>query len=168
MQPRHHLPGRRVGRAFSARWAAWTVNLLEEVDQVLELRLEVEPARIVEKVAWNLWAVLVEHAHEALLGHECAHHVLEDVRKPDPLGRGIDQNRTVVGHDVALDRDLEVLAVLYELPATDGAAGALSQTDAVVIVEVSRMRGLSAAREIGRRADDDKSLLSADSDRDHL
>src|SRR5260370_953350 len=37
-----------------------------------------------------------------------------------------------------------------------------------LIVEVWRTRGLSAAREIGRRADDDKSLLWADSDRDHL
>src|ERR1044071_4402873 len=109
--------------APSARCTAWAGALLEEVDQDLELWREVEPARGVEEVAWNLRAVLVEHAYETFLGHERGHHVLEDVRTPDPLGGGIDQDRAVVGHDVSGDRDLEILAVLDELPAIDGAAG---------------------------------------------
>ena len=38
----------------SARWTAWTAALLEEIDQYLQLWREVEPARVVEEVAWNL------------------------------------------------------------------------------------------------------------------
>ena len=53
-------------------------------------------------------AIPVEHPHESLLGHEPAHHVFEDVREADPLDGGVYQYRSIVGHDAAVDGQLEV------------------------------------------------------------
>src|SRR5713101_1792643 len=113
-------------RGGSARRAARAVALTEKVDQDFELGRHVDSARVVQKVAWKLGAVLVEHAQEALLGYELIHHALEHVCQSEPKGRGIHQDRAVVGDDAPVDRDLEVLAVLDELPAIDGAARDLS------------------------------------------
>jgi hypothetical protein len=73
------------------------------LDQHLELGGEVQAARVVEKIGGDLRAIPVEHAHEALLGHERAHHVFEDVREPDALDGGVHQYRPVVG---AFDDDV--------------------------------------------------------------
>src|SRR5207249_9529432 len=87
------------------------LTFLEEVDEHFQLGGEIRPAWVVEKVTPNLWAVLVEHAREPLLGHVLPHHSLEHVRQPKPIDGGVDEHGSIIGDDVSRDGDLEVLAV---------------------------------------------------------
>ena len=73
----------------------------------------------------------VQDAHEPLARDECGRHAFEDVREPETFGRGVDEDRPVVGDDAPLDGDLDLLTASGEPPAGD-AASRPAQRDAVV------------------------------------
>jgi hypothetical protein len=65
-----------------------------------------------------------------VLRHVVSHHALELVREPEPVDGRVDEQGAVVRHDAPVDGDLDVLAILQELPAVDGPLRDLGQVDA--------------------------------------
>src|SRR5690349_21576104 len=89
------------------------------------------------------------------------------MREAEPGECGLDHEGAVVDHDAPGHGYLEVATALGELPAIERAITA-AILDAVVLVEIARMRRPRTLREVGGRSDDGTAEVGTDAHADHV
>src|SRR5206468_9937118 len=153
-------------RAIATREAPASES--ERVDERLKRRRLMTSAWIVQEVAVERRAPVLEDPHEPAARYVFGHVFLEQESQSQSVQRSTERERGVAEDEGPRHGHSDGLAPLLELPSIDGPAGADAVGDAAVRRQVPRRFRLRVRVEVRRRGDDGRALLTGDLDGDHV
>src|SRR5207245_9017768 len=110
----------------------------ERVDQRLKRRRLMASARVVQEVALERRAPVLEHPHERAARYVFGHVLLEQESQSQSVQRSTERERGGAEDEGPRDGHSDGLTPLLELPSVDGPAGADAVADAAVRRQVPR------------------------------
>jgi hypothetical protein len=109
----------------------------------------VAPVGVIEMVAGERRAPVVQYPDQASIGHERRHHVFHHHRQPRAMKGGVDEQVHIIQDEGAIDVDVDPASIALELPGIETAGGRQADVAAAVMREVLRFDRDAVLSEVG-------------------